>query len=101
MDVSGSIAQNPRKDEYTFDFFDKLLTQFEADTQVKLSIISFSDSAVVNLPLDFYSVQEVEEAVGELIWVGEGTNITAGLEAASGQINANDRVQERGSIRTV
>ena len=33
MDVSGSIAANPRKDEYTFDFFENLLVQFEADTQ--------------------------------------------------------------------
>ena len=72
MDVSGSIAANPRKDEYTFEFFENLLVQFEADTQVKLSIVSFSDSATLNLPLDFYSVEDVRDAVSDLIWVGQG-----------------------------
>ena len=72
MDVSGSIAANPRKDEYTFEFFENLLVQFEADTQVKLSIVSFSDSATLNLPLDFYSVEKVRDAVSDLIWVGQG-----------------------------
>ena len=72
MDVSGSIAANPHKDEYTFQFFENLLVQFEADTQVKLSIVSFSDSATLNLPLDFYSVEQVRDAVGDLIWVGQG-----------------------------
>merc|ERR1712137_316375 len=92
MDVSGSIAANPRKDEYTFEFFENLLVQFEADTQVKLSIVSFSDSATLNLPLDFYSVEEVRDAVSDLIWVGQGTNITSGLEIAETQINTNDDV---------
>jgi len=94
MDVSGSIASNPQKDEYTFAFFTDLLAQFEADTQVKLSIISFSNSAVVNLPLDFYTPQEVDTAISNIAWVGQGTNITAGLEAATGQIDTSDNVND-------
>lgn len=94
MDVSGSIAQNPQKDEYTFGFFNELLTQFESDTQVKLSIISFSDGANVNLPLNFYTSQEVDTAVSNIAWVGQGTNITAGLELAITEIDTSDSVND-------
>lgn len=90
----GLLQQILKKDKYTFGFFNDLLTQFEADTQVKLSIISFSDSAIVNLPLDFYTTQQVDAAVGNIAWVGQGTNITAGLEAATTQIDTSDNVND-------
>jgi hypothetical protein len=49
---------------------------------------------VVNLPLDFYSLEEIEVAIQNMEWVGLFTNITAGLETAKTQINTEDSVQD-------
>ena len=94
MDVSGTIASNPNKDQDTFDFFQALLNEFDTVNQVQLSITSFSDDAVVDLPMGHYSEPDIFGAVNSIDWVGGLTDINEGLQSALGTMNTTDDVPD-------
>ena len=94
MDVSGTLTDNPNKDAETYAFFNALLSQFDTTNQVKLSIATFSDDAVVDMDMGFYNTLEVFESVDNINWVGGLTNIKAGLEAGHSTIDTTDDVTD-------
>merc|ERR1712037_190739 len=94
MDVSGTIASNPNKDQDTFDFFQALLNEFDTVNQVQLSITSFSDDAVVDLPMGHYNEPDIFGAVSSVNWVGGLTDINEGLQTALGTMNTTDDVPD-------
>ena len=94
MDVSGTIASNPNKDADTFAFFEALLNEFDTVNQVQLSISSFSDDAVIDLPMGHYNELQIMSAVNSIDWVGGLTDINEGLITALSTMNTTDDVPD-------
>ena len=94
MDVSGTLTMSPNKDQFVADFFNSLLGPMDTSTQVDLGIVSFSDTAVVDLPPGHYTTTEVWDAVDNVHWVGGNTNITGGVVLGASQMNTDDDVTD-------
>ena len=84
-----------------------LAGMYDTVNQVKLQITSFSETGVVDLPMGHYNELELaNELVLQvrnrtlivfsffLDWQGSYTNITAGLDAAYGDMDTTDDVQD-------
>lgn len=94
MDVSGTLAQSPNKDQFVEDFFTDLLGPLDTSTQAQVGITSFSDTATVDLPMGHYDTLQVWDAVGNVDWVGGNTNITGGVEVAAAGMDTTDDKQD-------
>ena len=94
MDVSGTLASNPNKDQFVQDFFTDLLGPMDTSTQAEVGITSFSDTATVDLPMGHYDTLQVWDAVGNVDWVGGNTNITGGVQTAAAGMDTTDDKQD-------
>ena len=62
--------------------------------QVKLSITSFSDEAQIEMPMNFYTTEQVYENVNTINWVGGLTNMKAGIELGASTIDTTDDIAD-------
>jgi len=94
IDTSGSLTSAPNKDQVLMNFTNNLANMYDTINQVKIGLTSFSESAVLEMPLDFYNQLELQDGVSNMTWQGSFTNITSGVETALNDMDTTDGVDD-------